>query len=158
MIIALSVLGALLAVGARSGKIALGWQLRTLNTIDNADAAPEDLVYTMLDAGNVGDSETFIACFSGEIERRLRQTQIEMTPARFSDYLASTHQTIKAIAMEGPVLVTDHEVKIQIEYVYEKRTEVQQISLSRDAGGWKITRLDSSRPRETSMLYGTPVR
>ena len=158
IITVLSVLGVLLAMGARSGKIALGWPLFSFKTIEDTDAAPQDLIYTMLDAANAGDSETFVSCFSGEIERKLRQTQIEMTPRRFSHYLASTHQTIKGVAIEGPVLVHDREVKIQLEYVYQDRTEVQQISLCKETGGWRITSLDSSRPGDTLVSYGTSVR
>jgi hypothetical protein len=118
---------------------------------------PRDAIYKMLDAARAGDSAAYLACFSGQMETALRQSQTEMGAPRFSLYLSDTNKEIKGIALSEPVSITDREVRVRIEYVSQDRNEAQQFYLKKVSGGWRITRVDSTERVKTLIPYGTPV-
>ena len=64
----------------------------------------------------------------------------------------------KGIAISEPQPVTDREVKVRVEYVYQDRNEAQTMYLEKDAGSWKISRVDGAERVKTLVPYGTPVQ
>ena len=62
------------------------------------------------------------------------------------------------MALQEPQALTDREVKVRVEYVYQDRNEVQQMYLEKSGNNWKITRVDSAERIKTLVPYGTPVR
>jgi len=118
---------------------------------------PRDAIYKMLDGARAGDPAAYLACFSGQMEASLRQSQVEMGPRAFSEYLIKTNREIKGIALSEPVAVTDREVRVRVEYVYQDRNEVQQMHLEKASGGWRIARVDAAERVKTLVPYGTPV-
>ncbi|HYM09633.1 MAG TPA: hypothetical protein VEU62_02810 [Bryobacterales bacterium] len=118
---------------------------------------PRDAIYKMLDAARAGDAAAYLACFSGQMEAALRQSQSEMGPPRFSQYLSDTNKEIKGIALSEPVSITDREVRVRVEYVYQGRNEAQQFYLEKLSGLWRISRIDSTERVKTLVPYGTPV-
>lgn len=119
-------------------------------------AEPRDVIYAMLDAARDGFVDDYLDCYSGQMERTLRQSLEEMGPQRFSDFLRDRNRDIKGIAMNAPVETGD-EAEVRVEYVYADRNEVQEIYLQRIDGDWKIGRVSEIRRVETPVPYGTPV-
>ena len=117
---------------------------------------PRDVIYAMLDAARDGIVDDYLDCYSGQMERTLRQSLEEMGTERFSDFLRERNRDIKGIAMNAPKESGD-EAEVRVEYVYVDRNEVQEIYLERSAGEWKIARVSEIRRVETPVPYGTPV-
>lgn len=122
-----------------------------------ADATPEEVIYGMLDAARGGDVAAYLGAFSGEVRKTLEQTAAEQGSAAFLGYLQQSNAAIKGVALQTPQPVTDREVKVQVEYVYQDRNEIQQMYLTREPQGWKISRVDSAERIKTLIPYGTRV-
>ena len=119
---------------------------------------PRDAIYKMLDAARAGDAAAYLACFTGQVAASLAQSQAEMGAPAFSRYLTTTNKEIKGIALSEPAAITDREVQVRVEYVYQDRNEAQQMYLEKDpAGQWRIARIDSTQRVKTLVPYGTPV-
>jgi hypothetical protein len=144
-----------------------GWQLPAGSTLlrpaeppKGAPSGPEprDAIYKMLDAARIGDAAAYLACYTGQMETMLRQSQAEMGAQKFSQYLIDSNKEIKGIALSEPVSLTDRESRVRVEYVYQDRNEAQQVYLEKAAGGtWRIARVDSTERVKTLVPYGTPV-
>ena len=119
---------------------------------------PRDAIYQMLDAARAGDAAAHLQCFSGQMAAQLQQSRTEMGDRAFAEYLVKTNQEIKGVALSEPVTLTDREVRVRVEYVYQDRNEVQQMYLEKTPQGWRIARLDSTERIKTLVPYGTPVQ
>jgi hypothetical protein len=164
--IAILAVAALVAIGREAG-----WQ-RTIFEISRqaraaagsgasapalGDARPQDAIYRMLDAAGQGDSDAYLGCYAGSLRRSLEQSRDEMTPAKFAQYLAQTNQPIKGIAVSQPTALSETEVEVRVEFVYQDRNESQQFVLEKSAGEWKIARVGGAGRVETPVPYGTSV-
>ena len=118
---------------------------------------PVDTITRMMDAARDGDVDGYLACFSGRMERRLRQTLEEMTLDGFAKYLSETNRRVKGFAMYEPETISEREVEVRVEYVYQDRNEAQQFYLEKRTGEWTIARVDEIERVETIVPYGTPV-
>lgn len=121
------------------------------------ESGPESAIWRMVDASRAADPEKYLACYSGEMERQLRQNYREMGAERFQEYLAGTHRQIKGIAVSPPQMSSAGEGRIAVEYVYQDRNEVQQVVVRREGGQWKIVQVESAERIKTLVPYGTPV-
>jgi hypothetical protein len=119
---------------------------------------PRDAIYRMLDAARAGDAGAYLECFTGQMAATLRQSQAEMGPRAFVEYLTNTNKEIKGVALSEPVVVTDRDVRVRVEYVYQDRNEVQQMHLEKTAEGWRIARMEAAERIKTLVPYGTPVQ
>ena len=140
-----------------------GWRLPSVAVVLSPAASaqpdePRDTVYRMLDAARSGDAAAYLDCFSGQMADMLRRSRSEMGTAGFTRYLAETSRQVKGITLSEPVTVTDRQVRIQIEYVYEDRNEAQQMHLEKTGQGWRIARIDSTERVPTLVPYGTQVQ
>src|SRR5690242_16033681 len=132
-----------------------GWQMPNVKM---SDLAPQDAIYAMLDAARSGDVKTYLAAYSGQMETALKQSIAETTEPAFSKYLKDQNASIKGIAISEPQQLTDREVKVRVEYVYQDRNEAQMMFLEKATGGWKISRVDGTERVKTLVPYGTPVQ
>jgi len=121
-------------------------------------AEPRDAIYKMLDAARQGDAAAYLSCYSGQMQAMLRQSAQQMRPGAFSEYLRNTNQQIKGIALSEPVALTQSEVRVRVEYVYQDRNEAQQMYLEKAGERWLIARVDAAERVKTLVPYGTPVR
>ena len=143
-----------------------GWKMPNVKVADlapkpaapKADPTPQDAIYGMLDAARVGDVKTYLASYSGQMETSLKQSISETSESGFSKYLKDQNASIKGIAISEPQTLTDREVKVRVEYVYQDRNEAQLMFLEKAPGGWRITRVDSTERVKTLVPYGTPVQ
>jgi len=123
-----------------------------------AELSPQDAVYAMLDAARRGNVQQYLACYTGQMEAALRQAIAEKTEAAFARYLQEFNAPIKGIAITEPQPLSDREVKVRVEFVYQDRNEVQMMYLEKLSGAWKIARLDATDRLKTLIPYGTPVQ
>jgi hypothetical protein len=123
-----------------------------------AEATPQDTIYAMLDAAREGSIKKYLASYTGQMEAALKQAISEQGDAAFTQYLKDSNAPIKGIAITEPQPLTDIEVKVRVEYVYQDRNEVQFMYLDKVAGAWKIARVDSTERIKTLVPYGTPVQ
>jgi hypothetical protein len=100
----------------------------------------------------------YLAAYTGSMEAALRQTVAESSDAAFQKYLQDTSAALKGVAVMAPdAAAGDTEAKVQMEYVYQDRNEVQTLNLEKTANGWKIARVDSAERIKTLIPYGSPV-
>jgi hypothetical protein len=151
---------AAIALGAKGG-----WKLPDFGAAKalapaapKPDPTPQDAIYGMLDAARAGDVNAYLAAYAGQMEVSLRQSLAETTPAGFAKYLQDSNAAIKGVAISEPQTLTDREVKVRVEYVYQDRNEAQFLYLEKGPGGWKIARVDGTERVKTLVPYGTPVQ
>ena len=141
-----------------------GWKLATvteqiaLKTQPKPDQTPQDAIYGMLDAARSGDVKTYLANYSGQMSTALQQSIAESTESKFAQYLKDSNAAIKGVAISEPQQLTDTQVKVRVEYVYQDRNEAQTMYLEKQAGLWKISRVDGAERVKTLVPYGTPVQ
>jgi len=143
-----------------------GWKMPNVKVSDlapksvapKADPTPQDAIYAMLDAARMGDVRTYLASYTGQMETALKQSIAETTESGFAKYLKDQNASIKGIAISEPQTLTDREVKVRVEYVYQDRNEAQMMFLEKAPGGWRIARVDGTERVKTLVPYGTPVQ
>lgn len=121
-------------------------------------AEPQDTVYAMLAAARSGDVKSYLSNYTGGMEAALRQSLAESGQAAFASYLARSNAEVKGVAVAEPQPVSESEVKVRVEYVYQDRNEAQIMYLEKGQGGWKISRTDADERVKTLVPYGTPVK
>ena len=151
-----------IAVGVVLGRKA-NWDLSSISNLVpaqtvKADPTPQDAIYNMLDAAREGDVPKYLSAYTGQMEASLKQAIAESTEPGFAKYLKESNASIKGIAITEPQTLTDREVKVRVEYVYQDRNEVQQMYLEKFGTAWKIARVDSTERVKTLVPYGTPVQ
>ena len=122
-----------------------------------APPEPQDTVYALLAAARAGDIKGYLSNYTGAMEAALRQSLAESGDAAFSAYLVKSNADVKGVAVAEPQPVSDSEVKVRVEYIYQDRNEAQILYLDKGPGGWKISRADSDERIKTLIPYGTPV-
>jgi hypothetical protein len=120
-------------------------------------ASPQDAVYAMLDAARDGDVEGYVGVHTGQMEASLKQSLAESNSAAFARYLKQSNAAIKGIALSEAQPLTEREVKLRVEYVYQDRNEAQWMYLEKLGDEWKIARMDAVERVKTIIPYGTPV-
>ncbi len=159
---AVTVLVLLAALGVVLGK-KYEWRLPRpeigiTRSAPKADPTPQDAIYGMLDAARAGDVKAYLACYTGQMAAGLKQSLAETGEAGMAKYLQESNAAIKGVAITEPQPVTDREVKVRVEYVYQDRNEAQWMYLEKAPGGWKIARVDGVERAKTLVPYGTPVQ
>lgn len=149
-------LGAVAFAGYRKGAFQ-GIELSRPNVV-KADPTPQDVIYGMLDAARDAKVSDYLASYTGQMEQALRKAIAEQGEAGFAKYLRETNAPIKGIALQEPQSLTEREVKVRVEYVFQDRNEVQFMYLEKAGNSWKIARVDSAERIQTLVPYGTPVR
>lgn len=119
---------------------------------------PQDAIYAMLDAARAGDVKAYLASYTGQMEAGLKQSLAESSQSKFAAYLKDSNAAIKGVAISEPQSLTDREMKLRVEYVYQDRNEAQTMYLEKTAAGWKIARVDGVERVKTLVPYGTPVQ
>jgi hypothetical protein len=138
--------------------IAVGRKQLWRSSATSQPANPQDVIYAMFDASRTGDVRRYLSSYSGGIRSSLEQSVRESGEDRFSRYLKESNSAIKGIAVSEPEPLSDRELKVRVEFVYQDRNEAQTMYLQKDGANWKITRLDGLDRLKTLIPYGTPVR
>jgi hypothetical protein len=123
----------------------------------SVETTPRDAIYSMLDAGRAGDVRKYLDCYSGQMLASLNQAAREAGETGFQKYLKDSSVAIKGIAVSEPQPITDREVRLRVEYVYQDRNEAQVVFLEKGPSGWRIVRVEAAERVKTPVPYGTPV-
>jgi hypothetical protein len=151
--------GALGFAAYRKGAFAsMDWSRLTPPVQVKTEQTPQDVIYGMLDAARDGKVTEYLSFYTGQMEELLRKSIAEQGEAAFAKYLRDTNAPIKGVALQEPQTLTGGEVKVKVEYVFADRNEVQWMYVEKEAGKWKIARVDSSERIKTLVPYGTPVQ
>lgn len=126
--------------------------------VPTQEPAPQDAIYTMLEAARTGNVQAYLACYRGQMLTALEASVAESTSAGFARYLRDSNAAIKGVAIREPELLSGSEARVRVEYVYQDRNEAQTMYLEKAAGSWKIARIDSAERIKSLVPYGTPVR
>ncbi len=121
-------------------------------------ADPDSAIWQMVEASRDAEPSRYLDCYTGEMERLLRQNLAEMGAEKFRDYLSSTYRQVKGIAVSAPQMTSPTEARVSVEYVYQDHNEAQQVYLQRVERRWKIFRVEGAERVKTLVPYGTPVR
>jgi hypothetical protein len=119
--------------------------------------SPDRAVYEMLDAARIGDTASYLKCFSGPLQAQLTQTAKESSIERFSKYLVDQNAALTGIAVSLVPYRKDDEARVRVEYVYRDRNEVQDLYLRSESNAWKIYKVASGNQIKTLIPYGTIV-
>jgi hypothetical protein len=123
----------------------------------SATVTPQDTVYRMLDAARDGDVPAYLRCYTGQMDSTLRQIVSEKGEPALAAYIRNFNASIKGVAIQEPQPVSDREVRLRVEFVYQDRNEAQLYYLEQAGGNWKISRLENTEGVQTPVPYGTPV-
>lgn len=135
----------------------LGFFVYKQRTPATESGQPESVIWRMVDASRSADPQRYLACYTGEMQRFLRQNLEEMGSAKFREYLSNSLRPVKGIAVSAPETTAPSEKRVLVEYVYEDRNEKQQIYLRQVGKEWKIFRVEAAQRIKTLVPYGTPV-
>ena len=139
-----------------------GWDWRLSQTSGQqasaTGASPQDTVNALLDAARSGDWRAYLDLCTGAMRVTLDQTVSEKGGIGFRDYLKSRSAELKGLAVFDPKPVSDTEVQIRVEYVYEDRNETQLLTLEKAGAGWKIARMENAERVKSLVPYGTPAK
>lgn len=151
--------GAVGFIGWKQGALgSLNLSQLTVRATPKTDPTPQDVIYAALDAAREGKVNDYLNAHTGQMEQSLRKAVAESTEAGFSQYLKESNAPIKGIALQEPQALTDREVKVKVEYVFQDRNEVQWMYLEKTGNRWRIARVDTAERIQTLVPYGTPVR
>ncbi len=140
-----------------------GWTLADVRPTAIAQAfrpkviAPEDALYSMLDAAKAGDVNAYLSCYTGHMKELLQQSATEATANKFKSYLQTSNASIQGVALSPPENVSDSQVKVRVEYVYRDRNEVQFVYMKKEPPTWRIYQVDGAERIKTLVPYGSPV-
>ena len=121
-----------------------------------SEAAPEDAIYAMLDAARNGNVKNYLASYSGQMAQSLERAKAESPD--FAGYLRDSNAALKGIAVMDPQPLSEREVRVRVEYVYQDRNEAQFFYLEKARRGWTISRVEPAERVRTVIPYGTPVQ
>jgi hypothetical protein len=139
-----------------------GWRVPDLRAmayrLKPVPPEPQDTVYAMLNAARSGDVKSYLANYTGAMEAALKQSLAESGQAAFSSYLIQSNADVKGLAVGEPQPLSESEVKVRVEMIYQDRNVAQTMYLEKGPAGWKISRTDADERVKTLIPYGTPVR
>ncbi|GAB6167395.1 hypothetical protein JCM19992_33950 [Thermostilla marina] len=119
--------------------------------------SPERAVTAFFDAAEAGDDSAYLRLTDGELKNRLEATRREQGADAFRRALKQTAQGLKALNMIRAPESSEERVVLDVDLVYEDRSERQRFTLEKRSGGWIITALESAEYYQPEIPYGTPV-
>jgi len=122
------------------------------------EPTPQDAVYQMLEAARRGDVRRYLEAYTVQMQAALKAAIAEQTERDFGAYLRQLHRPIKGVAVTEPQRLSEREVRLQVEYVYQDRNEAQTMYLEKVGRTWRIARVDAAERVPTVIPYGTPVQ
>jgi hypothetical protein len=122
-----------------------------------SEPSPEQAIYTMLDAARAGNVRAYLSAYTGPMAAALRQSIVEATEPGFAKYLKDSGAEVQAVAISKPETLSSEQVKVRVDYVYRDRNEVQIMYLEKEAGKWKIAKVDTAEQADPPVPFGAPA-
>jgi hypothetical protein len=133
------------------------WKQRGAAPVVVPPAKPEDAVYAMLDAAQAGDVDRYQDQHAGAAAEVIRRAVAETGPERFAQSLRELHRPLKGVAVMEPEPVSESEVRVNVEFVFQDRNETQLLRLRKEGARWRIVDSQAAERTRTVVPYGTPV-
>ncbi|MCS7253601.1 MAG: nuclear transport factor 2 family protein [Armatimonadota bacterium] len=118
---------------------------------------PEDVVLEMFDAMGRGDVNGYLSLLADGARRHAELMLNESGEEEFSRQLRSMHEGIKGIAVSRLEQLSENEVVLRVELVFESKNEVQRIRVRRINGNWRVIEVMQAEHLRPPIPYGTPV-
>jgi hypothetical protein len=133
------------------------WKQRGAPPVAAPPAKPEAAVYAMLDAAQAGDVNRYQDQHTGAAAETIRRAVAEAGAERFSQALRDLHRPVKGVAVMEPEAVSESEVRVKVEFVFQDRNETQVLRLRKESARWRIADSQAAERAKTVVPYGTPV-
>lgn len=137
--------------------------MRLISSTTSKQQKPEDVIWAMLKACQMGDMKHYLGCFEGDLKKRLIKLSAEQGKAPFQNHLKQLIAPIKGVALidaissEGGVKEREDEARLKVEYVLAERNEVQIYQLRKLNGSWKVVQIEMAQRIPTLIPYGAKV-
>lgn len=131
-------------------------RLAGTNGSEPTAAGPEDVIWQMSDAAREGNAQTYLDCFTGNLQQNLKQTAAEMGDAQFSTYLKQLNNEVTGIAVSD-LQQSAQEADLRVEFIFRGRNEAQKHHFKLIEGKWRIDRVDDAEQLKVLIPYGTTV-
>lgn len=118
---------------------------------------PEDVIFAMFDAMEKGDVHRYLSLLGDGAKKRAELILKEVGRREFARQLRNMHEGIKGIAVSLLDQVSEDEILLRVELVFESRNEVQKARMKRVNGTWKVVEMMQAEHLTPPILYGTPV-
>ncbi|MFA4015367.1 MAG: hypothetical protein RUDDFDWM_000447 [Candidatus Fervidibacterota bacterium] len=142
--------------------VVIGWLmsigLRSQSKIAVKEQKPEDVVLAMFNAMERGDVRTYLSLLDGKAKERVMLFLREVGWKEFGRQLRKMHEGIKGIAVLPDEPLSEDEVKLKVELVFEGKNETQFVRLKRYGRGWKVIEFTQPEHQPQLIPYGTPVK
>ena len=126
---------------------------------DGSLRTPEQCILRMFEAAERGDVMTYLDCFTGPEQQRLRRELADQLRDDFASELMKTVATLKGRAVyEATEGVNSGDQSFWVvERVYAQRMEKQHYQLLHESGAWRIHSVQNPEAYQAEKKYGTPV-
>ncbi|HWC88190.1 MAG TPA: hypothetical protein VG433_00985 [Pirellulales bacterium] len=132
------------------------WFGRPAPEPDSSAATPGECIDRMFAAGERGDVDAYLACFTGEQRMQLEREVAAQPRENFASGLVAAIEPLKgrAIVHEAASALT---AEITVERVYAHRNDLQLYNLQCQDGRWQIAAVRPVQALQPPVPYGTPV-
>jgi hypothetical protein len=119
-------------------------------------ATPGECIDRMFAAGEGGDVDAYLACFTGNQRSQLERELAAQPREQFARGLVAAIEPLKgrAIVQETASAAT---AEITVERVYAHRNDLQVYELQHQDGRWRIAAVRAVRALQPPVPYGQPV-
>ena len=123
------------------------------------ETSAEAAVQASFDAAKRGAVREYLACFDGDLARKLAAARREAGDGAFARGLQGRAAQIQGLVLsKGDTTETDEaDAVLEVEVVFRDRNEVQDYRLTNRWGRWRIVWIGPSTSVKMPIPYGTPV-
>ncbi|HEY5314543.1 MAG TPA: hypothetical protein VIK18_18570 [Pirellulales bacterium] len=132
------------------------WWGRLASAPAASAATPGKCIDQMFAAGERGDVDAYLACFTGDQRTQLERELAAEPRENFAQGLVAAIEPLKgrAIVDESASALT---AEITVERVYAHRNDLQRYNLQCQDGQWRIASVRAVQALQPPVPYGTPV-
>ena len=120
------------------------------------DDGPEEHLHRLLQKAREGDVSAYLEAFGPPVRDRLEREVADRGRGAFADELRKAAETRKGLVVYDAEREGDA-ATITVESIYLDHNERQRYHLAWSPDGWRVTDVDTSRPRSPSDPYGLPA-
>lgn len=132
------------------------WCGRAKSPAALAAATPESCIDAMFAAGERGDVDAYLGCFTGQQRAQLDRELAAQSRANFARELALAIEPLKGRAITSES-ASERTAEITVERIYAHRNDLQTYDLVCQNGRWQIAAVRPVQATQPPVSYGTPV-
>ncbi|HEX4148974.1 MAG TPA: hypothetical protein VHY20_08300 [Pirellulales bacterium] len=133
------------------------WLGRGRLTAGSSSAAtPDQCIERMFAAGERGDVDAYLACFTGSQKAQVERELAAQSRASFAQGLMSAIAPLKGRAIVNQV-ASQLTAEVSVERIYAHRNDLQTYDLECQSGQWRIAAVRPVQALQPPIAFGTPV-